>query len=89
MDAPSPRTYILERTRGFFVGQPDEPCSGATRFEPADSGVLRFDQLPRRRQHAPPSAWWLILRPLRRSGLVLGPHRRRGKRERPGLLRSG
>jgi hypothetical protein len=22
------RTYILERTRGFFVGRPDKPCSG-------------------------------------------------------------
>jgi hypothetical protein len=28
------RTYILERTRGFFVGRPDEPYSGAARFEP-------------------------------------------------------
>jgi hypothetical protein len=33
------RAYILERTRDFFVGRPDEPCSGAERLEPANSGV--------------------------------------------------
>jgi hypothetical protein len=33
------RTYILERTRDFFVGRPNEPCSGAARLEPANSGV--------------------------------------------------
>jgi hypothetical protein len=33
------RTHILERTRGFFVGRPDKPYSGAARFEPANSGV--------------------------------------------------
>jgi hypothetical protein len=30
-------TYILECTRAFFTGRPDEPCSGAARFEPANS----------------------------------------------------
>jgi hypothetical protein len=34
-------TYILERTRGFFTGRSDKPCSRATRFEPC-SGVARF-----------------------------------------------
>jgi hypothetical protein len=44
MDALKTRTYILERTRDFFAGRPDEPCSGAARLEPADSGaaLLRF-----------------------------------------------
>jgi hypothetical protein len=32
------RTYILERTQGFFTRLPDKPCSGAARFEPANSG---------------------------------------------------
>jgi hypothetical protein len=37
-------TYILQCTRDFFAGRPDEPCSGAARLEPANSGVapLRF-----------------------------------------------
>jgi hypothetical protein len=38
MDAPRMRTYILERTRDFFAGRPDEPCSGAACLEPANSG---------------------------------------------------
>jgi hypothetical protein len=41
MEDPSTRTYILERTRGFFAGRSNEPCSGAARFEPY-SGVARF-----------------------------------------------
>jgi hypothetical protein len=32
-------TYILECTRAFFTGRPDEPCSGAAHFEPANSGA--------------------------------------------------
>jgi hypothetical protein len=36
------RTYILERTRGFFAGRPDKPCSGAARFEPC-LGPARFE----------------------------------------------
>jgi hypothetical protein len=28
MEAPKMRTYILERTRDFFTGRPDEPYSG-------------------------------------------------------------
>jgi hypothetical protein len=32
-------TYILERTWAFFIGRPDWPCSGAVRFEPANSGA--------------------------------------------------
>jgi hypothetical protein len=39
MEAPRTKTYILERTRDFFVGRPAEPCSGAARLEPADSGA--------------------------------------------------
>jgi hypothetical protein len=44
METPSTRTYILERTWDFFVGQPNEPCSGAACLEPANSGaaLLRF-----------------------------------------------
>jgi hypothetical protein len=34
------RTHILERTRCFFAGRPDKLCSGAARFEPADSGAI-------------------------------------------------
>jgi hypothetical protein len=37
MEAPRTRAYILEHTRDFFAGRPDEPCSGAARFEPANS----------------------------------------------------
>jgi hypothetical protein len=33
------RTYILERTRDFFIGRPDEPCSGAARLVPTDLTV--------------------------------------------------
>jgi hypothetical protein len=29
----------LERSWGFLAGRPDKPCSGAARFEPANSGV--------------------------------------------------
>jgi hypothetical protein len=39
MDAPRTRTYILERTRDFFVGWPDETWSGVARLEPANSGA--------------------------------------------------
>jgi hypothetical protein len=37
MEAPETRTYILECTQNFFVGQTDEPCSGAARLEPTNS----------------------------------------------------
>jgi hypothetical protein len=33
------RAYILERTRDFFAGRPDESCSGAARLEPPNSGA--------------------------------------------------
>jgi hypothetical protein len=33
------KTYILERTRDFFAGWPNEPCSGVARLEPTDSGA--------------------------------------------------
>jgi hypothetical protein len=39
MEAPRTGDYILERTWDFFVGRPDEPCSGAARLEPTNSGV--------------------------------------------------
>jgi hypothetical protein len=39
MEAPRTKSYILERTRDFFTGRPDEPCSGAARLEPANSGA--------------------------------------------------
>jgi hypothetical protein len=39
MGDPRTRAYILERTRDFFAGRPDEPCSGAAHLEPANSGV--------------------------------------------------
>jgi hypothetical protein len=39
MDASRMRTYILECTRDFFTRWPDEPCSGAARFESASSGA--------------------------------------------------
>jgi hypothetical protein len=32
------RTYILEHTRDFFTGRPDESYSGATRLVPTDLG---------------------------------------------------
>jgi hypothetical protein len=32
IEDPKVRTYILERTRGFFVGRPDKPCSGGCTF---------------------------------------------------------
>jgi hypothetical protein len=34
--------YILERTRAFFTGLSNEPCSGAACFEPAGSGATHF-----------------------------------------------
>jgi hypothetical protein len=33
------RTYILERTRDFFTGWPDEPYSGVASLLPTDSGA--------------------------------------------------
>jgi hypothetical protein len=36
---PKSRTYIFERTGGFFAGQPDKPCSGVARFKLANSGA--------------------------------------------------
>jgi hypothetical protein len=39
MVAPRTRTYILQRTRGFFTGRPDDPCSGAARLVPTNSGA--------------------------------------------------
>jgi hypothetical protein len=39
MEALQTRTYILERTRDFFAGRPDEPCSGAARLQPGISGA--------------------------------------------------
>jgi hypothetical protein len=39
MVAPRTRTYILERTRDFFTGRPDEPCSGVVCLEPTNSGA--------------------------------------------------
>jgi hypothetical protein len=33
------KTYILECTRDFFAGRPDEPCLGVARLEPANSGA--------------------------------------------------
>jgi hypothetical protein len=34
-------TYILERTRAFFIERSDEPCSGVAHFEPC-SGAARL-----------------------------------------------
>jgi hypothetical protein len=42
MEALRTITYILERTRDFFVGRPDEPCSGVARLDPANSGASPF-----------------------------------------------
>jgi hypothetical protein len=39
MTAPRTRTFILECTCDFFTGWFDEPCSGAVRLEPANSGA--------------------------------------------------
>jgi hypothetical protein len=39
MEAPKTRTYILERNWDFFARRPDDPCSGAARLEPANSGA--------------------------------------------------
>jgi hypothetical protein len=39
MEALRTKTYILEGTRDFFAGRPNEPYSGAARLEPADSGA--------------------------------------------------
>jgi hypothetical protein len=37
--APRIKTYILERSRDFFTGRSDKPCSGAARLEPTDSAA--------------------------------------------------
>jgi hypothetical protein len=75
-------TYILERTRAFFTGRSDVPCSGIAHFEPCSgtarlgpvvSALLRFDPPPQRRQHSPPCALGLFLRPPQRPGLDHGP----------------
>jgi hypothetical protein len=39
MEAQKMRTYILECTPDFFAGRADEPCSGAARLEPTNSGA--------------------------------------------------
>jgi hypothetical protein len=83
MEDPSTRTYILERTRGFFAGRFDEPYSGLHVSNPAQGlrvsgppawGLLRFGLPPRRRLLAPLSARGLTLRPQRRLEVVLGSH---------------
>jgi hypothetical protein len=79
------RAYILEHTRDIFVGQPDEPCSRAAHLEPTNSGADPLRSAASMAATHSPSAQKLILRPLRRSKLDLGPHRRRGTRERLGL----
>jgi hypothetical protein len=61
------------------------PAQGLHTSSPSTRGLLRFDPPRQRRQCAPSSARGLILQPLQRPGLVFGPRRRRGKRERPGL----
>jgi hypothetical protein len=69
------RTYILERTRGFFTGRPNKPCSGATRFEPANSGATPLRSAASTAATRSPPARGLSPRPLRRPGLDIGPRR--------------
>jgi hypothetical protein len=82
-------TYILERTRDFFAGRPDEPCSGAVRLEHANSGaaplrsatstaVLRS---PNRSGADPPTSAM--------AGIDPWPRRRRGKCQHPLLRHPG
>jgi hypothetical protein len=58
-------------------------------WSPPTRGLLRFDLPPQRQQCAILTTRGLILRPLHRPGLILGPHRRRGKHEHPGLHHPG
>jgi hypothetical protein len=71
------------------LGGPTSPARGLQAWSPPTRVLLRFDLLPQRWQYAPPTARGLILRPLRRPGLVPGPRRRRGKCKRPGPHRPG
>jgi hypothetical protein len=79
------RTYILERTLDFFARRPDEPCPGAARLEPANSGVAPPRSAasttamcsPSRSRADPPASATV--------GVGPGPSQRRGKHERLGL----
>jgi hypothetical protein len=87
MTASRTRTYILERTCDFFTGRSDEPCSGAVRLEPANSGAAPPRLTASTAVLRSPAARGLMLRPPPRPGLTLGPHQRRGKRVNPGPRR--
>jgi hypothetical protein len=75
--------YILERTRAFFTGRFDMPCSGAERFEPC-SGTVRLESTvsgasllrsaASTAQHSPPFARGLSPRSPLWPGMGRGPH---------------
>jgi hypothetical protein len=89
MGASRMRTYILERNRDFFVGRPDEPCSGAAHLELANSGAtpLRYAAStvalcsPGRSGADPPAS--------ATAGVDPWPRQRRGKHEHPVLHHPG
>jgi hypothetical protein len=82
-------TYILERTRAFFTGQPDKPYSRAACFKPVDSGAAPLRTAAsatatRSPTWSGPAPW-----PLRWQELNRGPRRQQGTREHPRPRRPG
>jgi hypothetical protein len=73
MEALEIITYILERTPNFFAGRPDEPFSWVARLEPANSGAAPLRSAASTAAICSPDRSGLILWPLQRMGLVLGP----------------
>jgi hypothetical protein len=76
MEALRVKTYILERTRYFFTGRPDEPCSGAARLEPTDAGAAPLRSATSTTALRSPNCSVLILRPPLRLGLIIRPRQR-------------
>jgi hypothetical protein len=62
------RAYSLECTQDFFVGRPEEPCSGAARLEHANSGATPLRSAastaamhsPNRSGADPPDRGWIL-----------------------------
>jgi hypothetical protein len=78
------RTYILERTWDFFVGQPEEPYSGAARLEPANSGATPLRSIASTAALRSPNCSVVDPPTSATAGVYPWPHQRRGKHGRLG-----
>jgi hypothetical protein len=72
--APRMRTHILERTRDFFTGRPDEPCSGAAHLVSTDSGAAPLRPAASTAALHFPGCSGADVQTSATAGSVLGPH---------------